>query len=362
MEHLSRQIAERWSRRHCVLTGHGSTAIYLALKAIGGSGEVLIPAIGCPSIAQVVLYAGFTPRYVDVTLEDFTMDPAALRQAITPAARVVMPVHLYGHACAMDEITAIAREHRLPVLEDAAQSIGGRHGPALLGSLGEFAIFSFGGTKSLAAGGGGALLFDDDAALEPVTSWLASMPPFDRSPESVLAAQSHWQLYHGAMNLLRLQPELEVDFIWRRASPLFRDLYLHQYPADCGRRLEEGLRDLDAINAARIRRAERYHEQLHDLPLVRSEAWRASGSIWRYTVLLPSRVAANRISASLRANGVNASNHYWSLADLFAGDKSLPNAQEVSTRVVNFWVDASADDASIDRACSLLRQAIERER
>lgn len=358
MERLERGIADRWGRRHCVLTGHGSTAIYLALKAIGGTGEVLVPAIGCPSIAQVILYAGFTPRWVDVTLDDFTIDVDSLRRAITPAARVVLPVHLYGHACDMDAVRDVAREHGLIVLEDAAQSIGGRYGSSLLGSLGDFALFSFGGTKSIGAGGGGALLFDDDRYADVVRRELAAMPPFDRSVESALAAQSHWQLYHGAMNALRLDPSARVEFVWQNAAPLYRHLYFHQFPADAAEKIERGLDGLDAANAARVARAERYHAQLDGLPLVRSDAWRRSGSVWRYTFLLPSRQSANRVSAFLRGSGVNASNHYWSLADLFDGDKSLPNAAEVSARVMNFWVDESATDEAIDRACALLRQAL----
>lgn len=359
MQSLARQIAERWGRRHCLLTGHGSTAIYLALKAIEarhGTGEVLVPAIGCASIAQIILYAGFAPRFTDVTLDDFTMDVASLRASITPEARAILPVHLYGHACDMDAINAIAAEHALPVIEDAAQSLGGVYDDRLLGSIGDFAIFSFGGTKAVAAGGGGALLFDDDDHAETILRELDALPEFASSAETALLAHSHANLWHATVDYLRLHPDEPMEWIWQRAAPLYRDLYFHRFPADpsYAQAIERGLGELDARNAARLRRAERYDELLAVLPIQRPDAWRRSRSIWRYSFLLRSAEETIRVSNQLRRNGVNASNHYWSLADVFLGVKSLPHAREVESRIVNFWVDHLATDEAIDRGAQLL--------
>ncbi|HEX7831089.1 MAG TPA: DegT/DnrJ/EryC1/StrS family aminotransferase [Thermoanaerobaculia bacterium] len=354
-ERLAQELAARFGRRFCVLTGSGSTAIYLALKAIAhqrGIGNVIVPAIGCPSIAEVVVHAGFTPRFVDVNLRDFTLDANAL--AIDDNTRAILGVHLYGHAYDVEAV----RKHGIPVIEDVAQSMGGRIGDALMGTFGEFAIFSFGGTKLVDAGGGGAILFDDPDALPVIQREVATLPAFQSSVERSLLATSHWQVYHGSMNALRLDPSVRVDRIWRNAFPLFRDLHLHQFPEDKADAILESLATLDARLPERIARAERYHAQLEGLPIVRSDAWRRSGALWRYSLLLPSRAATIRISDFLRRNGVAASNHYWSLADLFDGDKSLPNAAAVSERVVNFWVDDSATGAKIDRACALLREAL----
>ncbi len=358
-ERLAQELAARFGRRFCVLTGSGSTAIYLALKAIAdrrGAGNVIVPAIGCTSIAEVVEHAGFTPRYVDVTLRDFTLDATAL--PIDPNTGAILGVHLYGHAYDVDAVHAIAHEHGIPVIEDVAQSMGGRFGDALMGTFGEFAILSFGGTKLVDAGGGGAILFDDADALPVIERELAALRPFEVSTERSLLATSHWQVYHGAMNALRLDPSARVDRIWRNALPLFRDLHLCRFRADKAQAILDSMATLDERLAARITRAERYHAQLEELPVIRSDAWRSSGALWRYSLLLPSRSATVRISDCLRRNGVAASNHYWSLADLFDGNKSLPNAAAVSERVVNFWVDDSATDAKIDRACALLREAL----
>ena len=341
-----------FGRRFCILTGNGTTAIWLALQAIKtrrGSGEVIVPAIACPSIPQAIQYAGFTPRYVDVR-DDFTVDIDSMAAAISSNTRALLPVHIYGHACDMDAVLRLARAHDVPVIEDAAQSIGGRFGNQLLGSLGDYGILSFGAGKILDAGGGGALLCDD----EEVARAAEQLPDAPASPNLALEALSHWQLYHGTMNYLRVHPEAQVEAIWQRASPLFDDLYMHAFADALASRIDEGLDALPANLAERLRRAERYHERLQDLDLVTTDAWRRSGAIWRYSFLAPSREEANRISAKLRAAGVNASNHYWSLADVFEGDKTL-RATSLGARVINFWVDERATDSAIDQASEALR-------
>lgn len=354
---LEARIAERWQRRHCVLTGHGSTAIYFALKVIEsrrGAGEVLVPAIACPSIAEIVLHAGFAPRFVDIRLDDFTMDVTSLEASISSATRAILPVHLYGHACDMTQIVALARKHELPLIEDAAQSPGGVHDGRLLGSFGDFALFSFGGTKIIAAGGGGALLFDDDDALPVVQRELEAMPPFAEDARSALLVKSYGNLFHATVDFLRVNPNADMRFAYAG----YRELYFHRFPEDRAETIAAGIATLDDRNAERLARAERYHAQVSQLPVHASDAWRRSGSIWRYTFLLRTPEETIRVSRDLRRQGVDASNHYWSLADVFAGDKSLPHAREFQSRVVNFWVDERASDDYIDHACAALANAL----
>jgi dTDP-4-amino-4,6-dideoxygalactose transaminase len=108
----------------------------------------------------------------------------------------------------------------------------------------------------------------------------------------------------------------------------------------------------------RIARAERYHELLAHLPVHRSDNWRSSRTLWRYTLLLETPADALQVTAQLRGNKIHASNHYWSLADLFSGDKSLPNTRYFCPRVLNLWVDDVADDAYIARSCDIVESTL----
>lgn len=112
--------------------------------------------------AQVVNYVGATPVFADIDPHHWCMDPESLKSRITPRTKAVMPVHLYGHPAKMDEITAIAKEHGLFIVEDAAPSIGAEFQGRRTGSFGDFAAFSFQGAKLVVTGEGGMLLTNDD--------------------------------------------------------------------------------------------------------------------------------------------------------------------------------------------------------
>lgn len=362
MNALEQLLSRQFGSPHAVLTGHGSTAIYLALKAVeaeAGRGEVLVSSIGCASIAQIIEYAGFTPRFVDINLDDFTLDCDALARAVTPAARAILPVHLFGHAADMDRIMDIARRHGLAVIEDAAQSVGGEYGGAKLGAIGDFGILSFGGTKIISAGGGGALLFRDARHRAAIERELEALPPFDRSLRISLKALSHRNLYHGVVDMLRVERDARLDGVFRAAGETYRELYFHRFPGDgAGERLEAALAALPDALRARLDRAERYHEALSALPVRQSENWRKSGTVWRYTLLLPDEETTLRATEALRRNKIHASNHYWSLADVFRGDKDLPNTAVFCPRVLNLWVDDVAGSDYIRKSCEVLTQSL----
>jgi len=144
----------------CVALNSGTSALHLALLAadIGPGDEVItVPFTFVASVAAVV-YTGARPVLVDIDRRSFTMDPAAIEGAITPRTKAILPVHLYGQPADMDPILAIAKKHRLVVIEDAAQAHGAKYKGRPVGSLGDMACFSFYPAKNLGAyGEGGAV-------------------------------------------------------------------------------------------------------------------------------------------------------------------------------------------------------------
>jgi dTDP-4-amino-4,6-dideoxygalactose transaminase len=123
---------------------------------IGPGDEVLVPAHTYMATATAVLSVGAIPVIVDVD-ETITIDPAALRDAIGPHTRAVIPVHMWGAACNMDAIMAIAAERDLLVLEDVCQGIGGAYEGRKLGSIGHAGAFSFNYFKNMTGGEGGGI-------------------------------------------------------------------------------------------------------------------------------------------------------------------------------------------------------------
>jgi dTDP-4-amino-4,6-dideoxygalactose transaminase len=152
---------------HAVGVDSGLSALELGMRAMGvGAGdEVVTPANSFIASSSAISFTGATPVWVDVDPCTLNMDPDAVRAAITPRTRAIMPVHLYGQPADMRSIVAIAREHGLGVIEDACQAHGARFAGRRVGSLGDFAAFSFYPAKNLGAYGDGGILTTRDPEL-----------------------------------------------------------------------------------------------------------------------------------------------------------------------------------------------------
>jgi dTDP-4-amino-4,6-dideoxygalactose transaminase len=136
------------------------------MAGFGAGDEVIVPPFTFISSAWGINYVGATPRFVDVEEGTFNLDPVKVEAAITPRTKGIIVVHLFGQPARMDEIMAIARKHRLFVIEDCAQAVGARYQGTPVGSMGDVGTFSFYPTKNLGGcGEGGALVAKDEALL-----------------------------------------------------------------------------------------------------------------------------------------------------------------------------------------------------
>lgn len=144
----------------CAGVSSGTDALILALAAagIGAGDEVITTSYSFFATASAILRVGARPKFVDIELETYNLDPAKVEKAVTKKTKAVMPVHLYGHPADMGALGAIARRHKLKVIEDAAQSIGADIAGKKTGALGLMAGFSFFPTKNLGGWGDGGLV------------------------------------------------------------------------------------------------------------------------------------------------------------------------------------------------------------
>ena len=168
LERFEKGVAEYCGVKHCISTSNGTVAIHLALVVLGiGAGdEVIIPDLTFAATANAVILAGAKPVLVDVRRSDWCLDPEAVRRAITPNTKAIIPVHLYGHPCEMETLQAIAKEHHLKIIEDAAEAHGAEYRNKRVGSLGDCATFSFYGNKIITTGEGGCITTDSDSIAE----------------------------------------------------------------------------------------------------------------------------------------------------------------------------------------------------
>ena len=149
--------------RHVISTNSGTAALHCALRAldVGPGDEVVVPSFTFAATANVVLACGAKPVFVD-TKDDYNMDAAAFRKAVTRKTKAVMPVHLYGYPADMDEIRETASSRGVRVVEDAAESLGATYKGKQTGTISDAGCFSLYATKVATSGEGGAVSTDDD--------------------------------------------------------------------------------------------------------------------------------------------------------------------------------------------------------
>lgn len=165
---FEREMAAFCGTRHAVGVDSGTSGLELALEAygIGAGDEVITAANTFIATALAISHVGATPVLVDIVPGGYLLDPAAVEDAITPATRAIIPVHLYGYPMNLDPVMEIASRHDLVVIEDASQAHGARYRGRRVGSVGHAAVFSLYPAKNLGAFGDAGVIVTDDSEID----------------------------------------------------------------------------------------------------------------------------------------------------------------------------------------------------
>lgn len=163
---FERRIADRLGVKHCVAMCNGTIALEIAIRALGLSGEVIVPSWTFVATAHALYWQGITPVFADIDPATHNLDPAAVRRMITPRTTGIIGVHLWGRAAPVDELQVIADEHGLKLMFDAAHAFGSSYKGQSIGRFGECEVLSFHATKAFNTMEGGAVTTNDDELAE----------------------------------------------------------------------------------------------------------------------------------------------------------------------------------------------------
>ncbi|KUO72791.1 MAG: UDP-4-amino-4,6-dideoxy-N-acetyl-beta-L-altrosamine transaminase [Desulfosporosinus sp. BRH_c37] len=189
---FEKQFAEYVGAKYAVATNSCTAALHLSLVAagIGEGDEVLTTPMTFAASANVVIHTGAIPVLVDIDPVTMNIDPQKIREKITSRTKAIIPVHIAGHPCEMDEIMEIAREHNLFVLEDAAHAVYTQYKGITIGSIGDATAFSFYATKNLVTGEGGMVTTNDEALYNKIR--IMSTHGMSRNAWNRYAASGSW--------------------------------------------------------------------------------------------------------------------------------------------------------------------------
>ncbi|MBI2167223.1 MAG: DegT/DnrJ/EryC1/StrS family aminotransferase [Candidatus Omnitrophica bacterium] len=201
VEAFEEEFARYCGVRHAVGVSSGTSALYLALLALGiGPGdEVITVSQTFVATIEAILWVGARPRLVDIEEKTYNLDPSLLESAVTKKTKAIIPVHLYGHPADMDPILEIARKRNLTVIEDACQAHGALYKGKRVGGFGRVACFSFYPGKNLGAYGEGGAVMTNDAGLAVQIRKLRNHGGLSKYSHEILGMNARLEGIQGAI-------------------------------------------------------------------------------------------------------------------------------------------------------------------
>ena len=328
VEAFEQECAAYLGVRHAVGLNSGTDALLIGLRALGieRGNEVITTAFSFFATAEAISHTGARPVFVDIQDETFSINPEAVRIAIGPRTRAIVPVHLFGHSVDMEPLLSIADEHNLAVLEDVAQAFGGEYKGRRLGSSGAAAAFSFFPSKNLGAFGDGGLLATNDGDIA-------------NQARALRAHGSLRRYVHSSFGYNSRLDELQAAI------------------------LRVKLPHVDRWNEGRRQVAREYDQRLKTMAELRLplEASYATHVYNQYTIrILDGR--RDRVKQALESVGISSAIHYpdplHKLPMYADRGTQLPVSEQASTEVLSLPISPTLPSDAIERVTAVIASAL----
>lgn len=337
VQQFANHLADYLGVQHVVPCANGTDALQIALMALGlqPGDEVITPSFTYIATVEVVGLLRLTPVFVDVDKDTFNMDPEALRKAITPKTKAIIPVHLYGQCANMEAILEIAAAHNLPVIEDNAQAIGGDYTfpdgtKKKTGAMGTIGCTSFFPSKNLGAYGDGGAIFTNDTALFEKLSMIANHGQKTRYYHEMVGCNSRLDTIQAAV-------------------------------------LDIKLKHLDEYCDARRAAADYYDQAFAQQENIKTPSRTANSKhvFHQYTLQLGDGVNRDKVKELLAAKGIPSMIYYpvpchkqKMFTELGIAPVNLPNTDYLTPRVISLPIHTEQTEAELKRITDAVLEAM----
>ncbi len=319
--------------RYAVSTGSGTAALQIALQslAVGSGDDVLTSPFSFIASSNAVLHAGARPLFADVDGSDFNLDAAKVVDKLTPRTRAIIPVHLYGHPCKMEEFRDLTADKGIKLVEDACQAHGAAYNGRRVGSFGEAGCFSFYTSKNMTVCGDGGMIVTNDEEVSRVARSLRDCGRESKYMMSRIGYTSRLNTVNAAIGRVQLRRLDE----WNRARQKIAELY---------RRELGGVEGIALPPSGTPREKPVYH-----LFVIRSRK-------------------RSKIAEWLERNGVESGVHYPVPIHLQAPYKAMfgyseglfHQSERLSREVLSLPMYPSLSEEEVGVICGLVREAVQR--
>ena len=300
---------------------NGTVALHLALIALGiGPGdEVIVPTLTYIAAVNAITYTGATPVFVDSRPDTWQMDPDDVLRKITSRTKAIMVVHLYGQPCDMDALTKIAKDHKLFVVEDCAESFGAHYHGKQTGTFGDIATFSFYGNKTITAGEGGMVATRNGKLADRARRFRG---------QGLADNREYWHDVIG---------------------------YNYRMTNICAAIGLAQLERADEFLSKKRELAKRYGEQLAGLPIeVHREAPNTTHSYWMISILVEKAADRDRLRDQLREKGIETRPLFYPVHSMpiYGAKGNYPVAEDLARRGINLPSWPGLTDEQIEMVVS----------
>jgi dTDP-4-amino-4,6-dideoxygalactose transaminase len=334
VQELEHRIESYLGVKHCVAMCNGTIALEIAIRALGLQGEVIIPSYTFVATAHALHWQAITPVFADIDLKTHNLDPEAVRNMITPRTTGIIGVHLWGRCAPVEDLQAIADEHGLTLMFDAAHAFGCSYSGKMIGNFGACEVLSFHATKFFNTFEGGAVVTNDNKLAEA----MRLMRNFGFSGyDNVIHPGTNGKMIEvaAALGLVNLDAIDEIVKINRRNYMIYSD----------------GLKDVPGVSLLQYNENERNNYQY---------------IIIEVADICP--VSRDWIIEVLHAENVLARKYFWPgchnmkpYRDIYPhAGLLLSNTNKVSDRVIVLPTGSSMDSEMVSTVVSLIRVAMER--
>ena len=336
---INKQIQNYSTKDYSFITGNGTSAIYLSLKAstLPKGSKIAVPNISCPDPVYALIWAGYKPVFVDVNIDDYNIDVDQLELVLQNDKNIkaIIAIHLFGNACDIVTIQELAKRYDCFLLEDCAQAFGYEIKEGKLGSFGDVSIFSFGNGKILEVGHGGAMATNNKELFEKISSEYEKLPKYDEKKINNLS-KKHRNIYYKLYYLGLQYPKLNILNLFY--IYFFKDYYLYQIDKIFLEGIKIKLENFTTDKNKRIKIINDYIDSLKNIVKI-PKLNNKENILSRLTVVIEN---AEDVSKIIRDNDIPSNTMYPMLVDrfkVFFDKKDFTNSYKLKGKLLNLWTN-----------------------
>ncbi|MCX6032768.1 MAG: DegT/DnrJ/EryC1/StrS family aminotransferase [Chloroflexi bacterium] len=330
---FEQELSEFLGVKHCMAICNATIALEIVIRALGLTGEVIVPSFTFIATAHSLQWLGVTPVFCDIDPQTHNLDPEGVEQLITPRTTGIIGVHVWGRPCAVDALQQIARARNLKLMFDAAHAFGCTHAGKMIGGFGDAEVFSFHATKCFNTCEGGAITTDDDAVAARVRL-MRNFGFAGYDDVTCVGTNGKMSEVSAAMGLTNLQ-------------------------------------SLDEFICANYRNYRKYQQEIGDIPglsLIHYDESERGNYQYMVVEVDPQITGLHRdgLIKVLHAENVLARRYFWPGCHRMEPYRShfpnasltLPRTEEVAERIMVLPTGSSITEQDIETICDILRAAI----